>query len=380
MHIVIIGGGVCGLSIGWFLAREGITVTICDSGQAGQGATWAAAGMLAARVEAKPGSETLLPLLQDSLKRWPDFTAEIQNATGLDIGYRDEGTLVVARDHDSREALRFHQAYHDHLGITLQWLTRSEIRSREPSLHSAVSAGLFSPDDHQVNNRQLAKALIIAFEQAGGTLKQECPVDQIIWKQGSVNGVMCRCGDIITADQVIVAAGAWSRQIDGLPASTKLPLRPVKGQMLAVRMNPDTPLIRHTIWYRDIYLTPRRNGDLLIGATIEERGFDQNVTAGAVYHLLKRASEILPEINELPLIETWAGLRPASRDMMPILGPVPGENSLHGRDSGLIMATGHYRNGILLAPATAAYIAQYCLTGHFDPAIAACRPERFSRQ
>ena len=378
MGIVIIGGGVCGLSIGWFLARAGQTVTICESGQAGRAATWAAAGMLAARIEAKPGSEALFPLLQESLQCWPDFMAELQNASGLDIGYRDEGSLVVARDRDSQEDLRFHHTYHDQRGMTLQWLTGSEVRSREPSLHGNVCAGLFSPDDHQVDNRRLAQALIIAFQEAGGTLKQDCPVDRITWKNRRVSGVCCRNNETIPAHQVIVAAGAWSRQIKGLPTSINMPIRPVKGQMVALKMDADAPLIRHNIWYRGIYLTPRRDGHLLVGATVEERGFDPHVTAGAVYHLLKRANEILPDSTELPLVETWAGLRPASQDNMPILGPVPGND---GDDAcGLILATGHYRNGILLAPATAAYISQYCLTGHRDPAIAAYGPQRFSDQ
>ncbi len=380
MRIVIIGGGVCGLSIGWFLARAGQSVTICEASQAGRGATWAAAGMLAPQIEAKPGSENLFPLLRDSLHHWPDFAAELYDVSGLDIGYRDEGCLVVARDRDSQEALRFHQAYHDQQGITLQWLSGPEVRSREPLLHGTVSAGLFSPDDHQVDNRRLAQALIIAFQRAGGLLKQDCPVDRMIWKNQRVSGVACRNGDTIPADQVIVAAGAWSRRIKGFPSSINLPIRPVKGQMVALKMDADAPLIRHNIWYRGIYLVPRRDGRLLVGATVEEMGFDDHVTAGSVYHLLKRAHEILPSTAELPLIETWAGLRPASRDNMPILGPVPCEDAHQNSDSGLIIATGHYRNGILLAPATAAYIADYCLSGRLNPAIATYGPERFSKK
>lgn len=366
---VIVGGGICGLSIGWRLAQAGRPVTVADRGTAGRGATWAAAGMLAAQVEAEHGEEWLLPLLLESRAMWAEFAGELERASGMAVGYRTEGTLVVALDRDDREALEHRYDYLSGLGLHLDKLSGHRARRLEPALSPAVTGAIFSPLDHQVDNRAVAEALRAAFLAAGGTLLENTEVVEIVTVAGRAAGVRFDEGDI-AAEAVVVAAGAWSRNIGGLPEALRPPVRPLKGQMLAVAMPGGAPLIEHVVWGPDVYMAPRRDGRLIIGATVEEMGFDVSMTAGGVYELLRRAWETLPGIYDLPLIESWAGLRPASRDDAPILGPTA--------MPGLVMATGHHRNGILLAPITAEAVAAYLLGGEVTPAIAPFTLDRFA--
>ncbi len=370
---VIIGAGICGLAIGWRLAQAGHEVTVVDRGPAGRGATWAAAGMLAPQVEAEPGEEGLLPLLLESRAMWAEFARELEAASGRSVGYRDEGTLVVALDRDERENLRFRYDYLVSLGLDLEWLDGRAARAHEPMLARAVSAGIYSRLDHQVDNRAVVDALAAAFVAAGGTLIEGTPVEEVLIRSGRVEGVRLADprlrGDRLDAAAVVVAAGAWSRNIGGLPDAARPPVRPVKGQMLALRMDPARPLIRHVVWGPEVYLVPRGDGRLIVGATVEEMGFDTSLTAGGMLELLRSAWQTLPGVYDLALVESWAGLRPASRDDAPILGPT-------GID-GLVMATGHHRNGILLAPITAHGIAHYLLRGEVLPAIAPFGLARF---
>jgi glycine oxidase len=367
--IAIVGAGVSGLAIGWRLAQAGRAVTAIDCGPAGRGASWAAAGMLAPQVEAEPGEEALLPLLLESRDMWAAFAAELQSATGIDVGYRTEGTLVVALDRDDREKLRFRYDYLLGLGLELEWLAGAEARRREPHLARGVTAAVWSPKDHQVDNRRLVEALRAAFAAAGGTLIEHAPVEEILHDGARVAGV--RVADrTIPAKTVIVAAGAWSRNLGGLPEAARPPVRPVKGQMLALAMDPAEPLIERVVWGPDVYLVPRRDGRLVVGATVEEMGFDTRLTGGGMFELLRAAWETLPGIYDLPLVESWAGLRPASRDDAPILGPTEIE--------GLVMATGHRRNGILLTPVTGAAIARLVLDGAAPPSIRPFSLARFA--
>lgn len=367
--IVIVGGGISGLGIGWRLAQAGAEVTVVERGEAGRGATWAAAGMLAPQVEAEPGEEALLPLLLESRALWPGFARELEAASGVDVGYRDEGTMVVALDRDDREALAFRFDYLSRLGIALDWLSGPEAREREPHLARGATAAILSRDDHQVDNRRVAEALRRAFLAAGGVLAENEAVVEILTAAGRATGVRTAAREI-AAETVVLAAGAWSRNIDGLPASLRPPVRPVKGQMLAIAMDAKAPLLRHVVWTPRIYLVPRADGRLVVGATVEEMGFDVSVTAGGIFELLRRAYEALPGIYDLDLIETWAGLRPASRDDAPILGPTG--------MPGLVMATGHHRNGILLGPLTADAIAGLLLTGRTADSIRPFTLERFA--
>lgn len=352
--VIVIGGGICGLSIGWYLARAGCPVTILEQYKAGRGATWASAGMLAPRAEAEPGEEWMQNLMLASYDCWPAFVHELEHASERTVDYRTEGTLVVALDRDDTDRLRHQFTFQSRIGIQLEWLSSEEVHQREPHLSRSVVAALFSPRDHQVDNRKVAIALRTAFVRAGGVLREYCKVDEIVIHENQVQGV--RIGnEIVRAETVILAAGAWSATLGGLPSGLRPPVRPVKGQMLAIQMPPEATLLEHVVWGPGIYLVPRLDGRLLAGATVEEQGFDTQLTAGAIMDLLRRTWEVLPGVYDLPIVEQWAGLRPGSRDDAPILGLTDVR--------GLIMATGHYRNGILLAPITAETISQLVLSG-----------------
>lgn len=366
--IVIVGGGICGLSIGWYLAREGRSVTVMERGEAGHGATWAAAGMIAAHVEAEPGEEALLPLMLESRDLWPAFADELEAASGVSVEYRDEGILAVALDRDDAEHLRFMYDYHRSLGLEMEWLSGQQARELEPHVNGNVTAGVLSPHDHQVDSRKVALALKAAFLKAGGELRENAEVTELLTEGDRATGVRVG-GEAVAAETVVLAAGAWSRNIAGLPEAARPPVRPVKGQMLSLRMG-DVPLISHVVWGPRVYLVPHRDGTLLVGATVEEQGFDESLTAGGIYDLLRRAWETLPGIYDLPVEEMWAGFRPTSRDDAPLLGPSVLD--------GLVIATGHHRSGILLAPVTARAISHYILSGEVPDDVKPFSPARFA--
>jgi glycine oxidase len=366
--VVIIGGGVIGLSIAWRLAEAGCRVAVYDRGEAAHGASWAAAGMLAAAVEAEPGEERLLALTLESQRLWPSFSRELEAAAGISVEYRGEGTLVVALNRDDAAALRHSFEFQKRLGLELEWLTAAGARCREPHLKPGIAGAVWSPNDHQVENRRLGRALIAACHNAGVRLYEHCPVRAAVVVGGRVLGVETARGRD-TADVAILAAGAWSREIGGIPAASLPPVRPIKGQMLALQMEPSAPLLRHVVWLPSGYLVPRLDGRLLIGATVEERGFDAAITAGGLLALIEGAWRAVPAIEELPIAETWVGFRPGSRDDAPILGPADID--------GLVVATGHHRNGILLTPVTAQAISTYVLTGRLPEALRPFSPDRF---
>ena len=227
----------------------------------------------------------------------------------------------------------------------------------------------FRRQDHQVDNRKLAQALRIAAEAAGVAIHEHRPVKEISVKAGSAKGVVLEDGTTVAADIVVLAAGAWSRGIGGLPPDRRPPVRPVKGQMLALRMDAAAPLLNHVLWAPGAYLVPRRDGRLIVGGTVEEKGFDDTITAGGMLTLLEAAWRAMPAVEELPIDEIWVGHRPGSRDDAPILGRGPLE--------GLFYATGHHRNGILLAPVTADAMARLILDDVVEPAIKPFGLERF---
>ncbi len=346
--VAIVGGGVIGLAVGCALARRGAAVDLYERGEAGRGASWAAAGMLAAGVEHEPGEAPLLALARRSQAQWPAFAAEL----GQDVGYRGDGTLAVAATRDDASALRHAADYQRSRGVPLRWLTGGELRALEPHLAPGLVAGVLSPGDHQVDTRRLVPALITAFAASGGRLHEGG--EAALEVQGG-RAVGVRTDRLRQADQVVVAAGAWTPDLPGLPASARPPVRPVKGQILALRMDAAAPLLRHVVRLRGGYLVPRRDGRLLVGATVEERGFDRDLTAGGVLSLLDMAWRALPATEDLAVDEMWTGVRPGSPDDAPILGPTP--------VPGLQLATGHFRNGILLAPVTAAALAASVLDG-----------------
>ena len=360
IRVAVIGAGVIGLGIAWRLARRGAAVTVFDQGAAGAGASHAAAGMLAACAEAEPGEEALTALGRLSQSLWPGFAAELEQASGLTVDLRTEGTLVVAPTADDQVRLRHQLQFQHNLGLPLELISAAEARRREPHL-AGLAGAVFSPQDHQVDNRKLTAALRIAAQGAGAVMREHEGVDSLAVGRGRAAGVRLRSGTEWPADIVVLAAGAWSRSILGIPAPLRPPVRPVKGQMLALRMDPAEPLLNHVIWAPNVYLVPRRDGRLIVGATVEEKGFDQSLTAGGILALLEAAWRVVPAIEELPIDEMWVGHRPGSRDDAPVLGPGPLD--------GLVYATGHHRNGILLAPVTADAIARLVLDREIDAAI-----------
>jgi glycine oxidase len=368
--VVVVGAGVVGLGLGWRLAQRGADVSVFDRSTAGSGASWAAAGMLAACAEAEPGEEALVRLGRLSQSLWPDFAAELEQASGMAVDLRREGTLVVALTVDDQSRLSHRLAFQKSLGLPVEWMSATEIRRREPHLAPGFAGALFSPEDHQVDNRKLTVALHRAAVAAGARVHERRGVRQIIVDQDRAVGVELDDGSRVGADVVVLAAGAWSRVIAGLPTTMRPPVRPIKGQSLALLMAVAAPLLTHVVWGPNVYLVPRRDGRLILGATVEEKGFDTTLTAGGVLALIEAAWRLVPAIEDLPLLETWVGHRPGSRDDAPILGRGPLE--------GLVYATGHHRNGILLTPVTADLVTGVVLDGRIDPAIAAFGLDRFT--
>ncbi len=367
-RVAIIGAGVIGLGIAWRLAGRA-AVTVFDRGKAGSGASHAAGGMLAACCEAEPGEEALVALGRESQARWPAFAEELFRASGIDVELRREGTLVLALTADDQAEIAHQLEFQRQLDLPLEWLSAAATRAREPHLAGKIAGALFSPQDHQVDNRKLAQALRIAAESAGAKIHEHRPVKEIVVQGGRAKGVALEDGTVAEADVVVLAAGAWSRGIAGLPPDRRPPVRPVKGQVLTLRMNAEAPLLTHVLWAPGAYLVPRRDGRLIVGATVEEKEFDDTITAGGMLTLLEAAWRAVPAVEELPVEEISVGHRPGSRDDAPILGPGPLD--------GLFYATGHYRNGILLAPVTADAMARLVLDNTLDPAIRPFGLERF---
>ena len=368
MSIVIAGGGVIGAAIAWRAATAGLAVTVVDPAP-GRATSWAAAGMLAPVTEAHFGEETLLALNLQSARLWPSFAAELAEAAGTDPGYRTCGTLTVARDLDDNAALAELLAFQQRLGLHVEKLTASQMRAAQPYLSPRIRGGLSAPDDHQVDNRALVEALLAAGRRAGVTFNPG-RVAAVSCDGGAVTGVTLDDGTLLPADAVVLAAGVATARIGGVPDGIIPPLRGVKGQLLHLRGPADAAPAAGVIRGLEVYLVSRGDGRVVVGATMEERGQDTTVTAGAVLDLLRAAWELVPGIAELELVETVAGLRPATPDNAPVLGPTAVE--------GLHIATGHYRNGILLTPITADGVVAG-LTGTVPAAIEPFSPARFAR-
>jgi glycine oxidase len=368
-NVAIIGAGVIGLAIAWRLAGRGTPVQVFDRGAAGAGASRAAAGMLAACAEAEPGEEALVALGREGQARWPAFAAELLAASGIDVELRPEGTLLLALTADDQARLTHQLVFQQSLGLPLKWISAADTRRREPHLAGKLAGAVFSPEDTQVDNRKLVAALRVAAEAAGVRVSEYQPVSAISSRGGRVDGIILGDGTKVAADVVVLAAGAWARSIEGVDPKLRPPVRPIKGQMLALRMEAAAPLLSHVVWAPGAYLVPRRDGRLLVGATVEEKGYDTSLTAGGILTLLEAAWRAVPAVEELAIDEMWVGHRPGSRDDAPILGAGPID--------GLIYATGHHRNGILLAPITADAIARLVLDSAVEAVIRPFGIERF---
>ncbi|MFJ9828466.1 glycine oxidase ThiO [Streptomyces sp. NPDC101160] len=372
--VLVVGGGIIGLVTAWRAAQRGLRTAVADP-EPGGGAARVAAGMLAAVTELHYGEETLLGLNLESARRYPDFVAELTEASGgLDTGYRACGTLAVALDADDRAHLRELHALQTRCGLASEWLSGRDCRRLEPMLAPGVRGGLRVDGDHQVDPRRLAHALLAACERAG-VVFHRAVAERLTVVRDRARGAVLAGGAEVTADQVVLAAGSLSGRLDGVPAEVLPPVRPVKGQVLRLRVPPAyapflSRTVRAVVRGSHVYLVPRENGELVVGATSEELGWDTTVTAGGVYELLRDAHELVPGITELPLTETLAGLRPGSPDNAPLLGP----STLPG----LHLATGHYRNGVLLTPVTGDAMAEALTTGALPEEVRAFTARRFS--
>ena len=367
--VAVIGGGVIGLAVAWRAAARGHRVCVLERGELGAGASHVAAGMLAPVTEADAGELALLALGLRSARAWPQFAAELEQAAGADPGLRHCGALVVARDGDEAEALERELALRVKLGLDVQRLLPSAARRLEPALAPTVRLALDVPGDHSADPRALVLALAQAARRAGVTLRTGARVERIESGGGRVTGVGLAGGEVLRADRVVVAAGAWSGTIDGLP---RVALRPVKGQILRLRDPAGGGLLERIMRFEGGYLVPRGDGRYVLGATMEERGFDTTVTAGGLYELLRDAGELVPGVHEMVIEEMSAGLRPATPDNAPVLGPAEELAGLH-------WATGHHRNGILLAPVTADIVVDGLTTGGGEPVAPAFGAARFGR-
>jgi glycine oxidase len=403
---VIVGGGVIGLSIAWRTAQQGLRVVVADPAPA-RGATHAAAGMLTPIAEAAYAERELFALGQESLRRYPAFAAELEKAADLPTGFRQTGTLQVAYDADDLAVLDELRALQDSFGVHARQLTARECREAEPMLDPSIRGGLLAADDGSVDPRLLAAALLRAATTAGarhlpvqvaeiltepGTTRE---AEDRSWPQAAptkvtgapadpgprrASGVRLADGSDLAAPAVVLAAGWQSAAFAGLPAECAPAVRPVKGQILRLRSTAAMAaaglppgLLRRTlrgiVRGSNVYLVPRESGELVVGATQEELGADTTVTAGGVWELLRDARALVPGITELALADVIAGLRPGTPDNAPLLGPAA--------LPGLVLATGHFRAGVLLAPVTADTISRYLLTGQPDPLWAAFGAGRF---
>ncbi|MET8037611.1 MULTISPECIES: glycine oxidase ThiO [unclassified Streptomyces] len=371
--VLVIGGGIIGLVTAWRAAQRGFTTALVDP-EPGGGAAQVAAGMLAAVTELHYGEETLLGLNLASARRYPDFAAELTEATGQDLGYRRCGTLAVALDADDRAHLRELHALQSRSGLDSEWLTGRECRRLEPMLAPGVRGGLRVDGDHQIDPRRLAAALVTACVRAGVSIHRTW-AERLTVVRDRAAGVVTSDGAERGAGQVVLAGGSLSGQLAGVPDDVLPPVRPVKGQVLRLTVPQRyAPFLNRTVRAvvrgGHLYLVPRENGELVVGATSEELGWDTTVTAGGVYELLRDAHELVPGITELPLTETRAGLRPGSPDNAPLLGPTALD--------GLLLATGHFRNGVLLTPVTGDAMAHVLTTGELPDEARPFSPRRFA--
>ncbi|MCM3821674.1 glycine oxidase ThiO [Streptomyces albidoflavus] len=373
--VVVAGGGIVGLVTAWRAAQRGLAVTVVDPAPGG-GAAQVAAGMLAAVTELHFGEERLLALNLASAERYPAFAAELAEASGQELGYRRCGTLAVALDADDRAYLRELHALQLRSGLESEWLSGRECRRLEPMLAPGVRGGLRVDGDHQIDPRRLASALVTACERAG-VVWCRSTAGRLVVRGGRAAGVELADGSLVEGGQTVLAAGSRSGLLAGLPEEVAVPVRPVKGQVVRLAV-PEAyrrgaaflgRTVRAVVRGSHVYLVPRENGELVIGATTEELGWDTTVTAGGVYELLRDAHELVPGLTELPFTEVRAGLRPGSPDNAPLLGPTA--------LPGLHLATGHHRNGVLLTPVTGDVLADVLTTGELPGYADAFTARRF---
>ena len=369
--VIVVGAGIIGLACAWRAAQSGLSVVALGREQAGAGASGVAAGMLAAVTELQFGEECLLRLNLEAAALWPDFRDELEQASGRAIGYGDAGALAVAADRDDAAELRRLRDLQASLGLEVEWLSARDCRRLEPGLSPRIGGGILAPQDHHVDPGAAVGALGVALERAGGELLEGVEAASIATAGGRVEGVATRPAGVLGADRVVLSAGPWSAGIAGLQEGAAPPLRPVKGQIVSLRppRGGAPRLAQRVVRSLRCYIVSRAEGRVVIGATVEERGFERTATAGGVLELLEEARELIPDVSELEWEGVQVGLRPATPDNGPVIG--------WGAPEGIVWATGHYRNGILQAPLTGAAVASLLTGGEPPAALGPFGPDRF---
>ena len=357
---VFVGGGIVGLSCAWRAAQRGARVCVLERAEPPAGATNVAAGMLAPVGELTFGEPELLQMTLAAAELYPDFVAELEEASGVATGYAPCGALHIALDRDEAAELRRVHDLQRSLGLEAEWLPPRRCRDLEPGLTPSFNGGVHAAGEAAVDPRALARALVAALAAAGGELRTGCEVVGGVFEGERLAGVRVAAAgaagngaapasEEIRAGAVVLANGAWSGATEWLPEHARPPVRPVKGQALELRTCDGAAPCERILCSERVYLVPREDGRLVVGATVEEQGYDTAVTAGGVHELLREAYRLLPDVAEMELVDALAGLRPGTPDNLPIVGP--------GAIDGLVLATGHFRNGVLLAPLTADTIA-----------------------
>jgi len=367
---IFVGGGVIGLSCAWRAARDGARVAVLDRAAPPAGATRVAAGMLAPVGELAFGEPELLEMTLASAALYPEFVAELEAASGETTGYAQQGALHIALDRDEAAELRRVHDLQRSLGLEAEWLPPRRCRELEPGLTPSFNGGVHAPGEAAVDPRALTRALLAALREAGAEVRSAAEVVDGIFEGERLLGVRTAAGEELRAETTVLAAGAWSGQAGWLPEHARPPVRPVKGQIVELRGRDGEPPCERIVASERVYLVPRPDGRLIVGATSEEQGFDTAVTAGGVHELLREAYRLLPDVAEMELVDSLAGLRPGTPDNLPLIGP--------GAIEGLVLATGHYRNGILLAPLTATAIAAVLAGEQLPEAVAPAHPARMS--
>jgi glycine oxidase len=368
--VVVVGGGVVGLCCAWRLAQGGAEVLVLDRADPPAGATRVAAGMLAPIGELAFGEPELLRMTVAAAERYPDFVDELEAASGLDSGFARHGALHIALDRDEAAELRRVHDLQRSLGLGAEWLPPRRCRALEPGLTPSFNGGVHAPDEAAIAPRRMTAALLAALAGAGVEVRSNVNVVTSLLAGDRLEGVRTDAGEELRAAHTVLATGAWSGTEEWLPEGARPPVRPVKGQILELRSPDGEAPCGRILASERVYLVPRPDGRLVVGATTEERGFDATVTAGGVHELLREAYRLLPDVAEMELVEAMAGLRPGTPDNLPLIG--------HGEIEGLVLACGHYRNGVLLAPITGDAIAGL-LSGEATPdVLAAADPTRLT--
>jgi len=363
--VVIAGGGVIGCAAAYYLAKAGASVTLLEKGEVGGAASGAAAGMLVPPPWAAASGD-FRELCLASLRLYPELVRSLQDETGIDVQYLGTGLLVPAESEAAAAALRQVARYGGDDVVRLEWVEGEPLRRLEPGLSPALPGAAYSPSQRHVNPGLLTQALARAAEARGAKLRQGEGVAGFARRGTRVAGVRAGRGDTIAAGHVVLAAGPWTGAL-ARRLGAFVPTRPMRGQMLAYRSN----AVRHMVWGEDGYLVPKAGGFLFAGATVEDAGFRPRTTARGLAGLRRMARSIVPALRHAEVASAWAGLRPGSPDGLPVIGRLPGWENVY-------VATGHFRNGILLGPVTGKLIAQLIAGG--EPAevpLAPFRPERF---